>query len=145
MAIKELVFNGLKWFNVTTSGISLTFNGTDYIKKECFRVVSTNNHYNGAWLFDMQSDGSLKIERDGGDYNVLPANTPFISYDFRYASSDPYVYGGFYKISVCPEHPNDVGKWVIADDTSIWGGKVLLAHLWRCFKPLLSLSRMEVA
>lgn len=60
---------------------------------------------------------------------------------------DNYNYSyRFVKITECLSRPDVVGEYLNLDDLVKIGGVISrLTHLWRCFKPLLSLSRMEVA
>ena len=115
MSVRELLFNHTFYLPVPTK-IVLTSN-TDIYAYDASRIDGYQTGKRGQ-SFDCYG---VYHELNGGD-----------------------IKKGYYFLVI---HPKSGALSVVPIDVAspIWGGKFLLAHLWRCFKPLLSLSRMEVA
>lgn len=77
-----------------------------------------------------------------GGYFDARAGQSFDCYGVYHELDGGYIKKGYYYLIL---HGGDLCVVPFDVASPKWGGKVLLAHLCRCFKPLFSFSRMEVA
>lgn len=138
MAIDHLVFNKLKWFNVTNNADSVTANNkaflaipTEITVPDGFRVnLDTSMYeYNDADGFRLRGDNTAQVVAVGKYDYILHPQQSWNSDTYRDNSEDGRS-NGYYKYIAWLKVPKNQAKNVK------WGGKALLSHLYQAFRAI---------
>lgn len=133
MATDHLVFNRLKWFNVTDNADNITANGKNYIALPASFTLPKGTH-----VSDGDHEGGINTSRD------CEVTCVGSSDDFYYFCGKIFTDWTGLNSELDIGNPKDVENTIIFERpwfirkskvTNVkWGGKVLLSHLYQWFR-----------
>ena len=136
MAIDHLLFNSLKWFDISNDSTEISANNKAFLAMPTEITVpdgflvnldSSMYEYNDADGFRLRDDHTAKVVAVGENDYILHPQQEWNSDTYRDNSEDGRSHG-YYKYIAWLKVPKTQAKNVK------WGGKVLLSHLYQWFR-----------